>query len=134
MKKLLTILLIVAYGIATYGSTVYMHYCMGKLVNIEMTSAHNTTCKGCHQSKKTSEKSCCKSEFKQLKTDKEYEKGYYNYPFFSPHFLPNTNGYNEKVDIASIAIDRELVIHRNVGLPPPAIPIPIYILNCDYRI
>ncbi|WP_148661191.1 hypothetical protein [Flavisolibacter tropicus] len=44
MKKLLTLFVILVYGVASAGATLHLHYCCGKLDKISFSAAHNKDC------------------------------------------------------------------------------------------
>ena len=68
MKKLFFLIATFAYMISTSGATVYIHHCMGKVVdwNIQMADTH--ACDDCGMEKDNAN-SCCKDEVKVLKID-----------------------------------------------------------------
>lgn len=57
-----------AYMISTSGATLYVHHCMGKVVNWDMQMADTHTCDDCGMDKDKAN-SCCKDEIKVLKID-----------------------------------------------------------------
>lgn len=68
MKKFLILILTFTYFASTSGATVYMHYCMGKMVEWNVTGSEKEKCPHCGMDKsKKSDKGCCKDEHKQLK-------------------------------------------------------------------
>ncbi len=58
--------MLLLYGSATMGATVYMHYCMNKLTGISFWSSNGKQCSNCGMFKERSH-GCCKDECKQLR-------------------------------------------------------------------
>ena len=68
MKKFLVLILTFAYIASTSGATVYLHYCMGKMVEWNVMGNEKDKCPNCGMDKsKKDSKGCCKDEHKQLK-------------------------------------------------------------------
>src|SRR5690606_4173673 len=59
------------YFTAADGGTVYLHYCMGELVKVDLWEQESKTCGSCGMDKtKSDAKHCCKDEQKQVKLEK----------------------------------------------------------------
>lgn len=68
MKRFLTTILAILYMATATGTTVHLHYCMGKLVSaglIQYDDSH--LCGRCGMKKSSSKKGCCKDETKQFR-------------------------------------------------------------------
>ncbi len=75
LKKLLLILVLIAYLSSTIGATVSMHYCMGKLVGTEIGKAKQDKCPKCGMKEgKSNKKKCCSEKEYQVKIKSEHEK------------------------------------------------------------
>ena len=61
MKQFLILILSFTYFASTSGATVYMHYCMGKMVEWNVMGSEKNKCPNCGMDKKE-EKACCKDE------------------------------------------------------------------------
>ena len=112
------------YGISSSGATLYFHYCCGKLVNIEISSA-NAHCGDEHQK---GTKSCCKT--KQISSsDNSFD------------YFPSINKYqhvgiinNQVFNYSTFQFFKSnsfLIRSLPKSLPPP---LPIYISNRTFLI
>ena len=74
MKKFLILILTFAYLATTTGATVHMHYCMDKLVELNLWHSEKDQCNNCGMDKSETkdDKGCCKDEHKQVKVDKDH--------------------------------------------------------------
>lgn len=71
MKRFLILILAFFYFTTANGGTVYLHYCMGELVKVDLWEQESKTCGSCGMDKtKSDAKHCCKDEQKQVKLDK----------------------------------------------------------------
>lgn len=60
------------YMTVSSGFTVHLHYCMGELVESNLTHSDEPTCGGCGMEKEAiSSDGCCKDEHKQVKVDQD---------------------------------------------------------------
>lgn len=73
LKKLLLILVLVAYASSTIGATVSMHYCMGKLTGTSIGKTKQEKCPKCGLKQKKAKKSCCDNKEQQLKLKAEHK-------------------------------------------------------------
>lgn len=72
MKRLAIFLLLLLYVTVSSGFTVHLHYCMGELVESNLTHSDEPTCGGCGMEKDSSSNDgCCKDEHKQVKVDQD---------------------------------------------------------------
>lgn len=73
MKKFYATILAILYLSTSMGATVYLHYCMGKLVGWNVWHSSNSKCGNCGMEKSHDSMSdgCCKDEYKQIKNDKD---------------------------------------------------------------
>lgn len=86
MKKLLTLLLAMFYMGTSTGATFHMHYCMEKLVEVQLWHGEAEKCGKCeakHQHNEQCTKKCCKDEHKTVKLEKD-QKATEN----QLHFIP----------------------------------------------
>lgn len=67
MKKVILVFLTLLYGVMSSGITLNLHYCMGRLTNVEWGSV--STCASCGQKKMASH--CCtdKTQYVKLTVD-----------------------------------------------------------------
>ena len=72
MKKLLLSIVALIYLANVSGASLRLHYCMGKLVRIAVTSDAKKQCSHCGMEKAASaSKHCCKDEEKKISSDKD---------------------------------------------------------------
>jgi hypothetical protein len=72
MKKFLVLILSILYLGASTGTTLHLHYCMGKLVNGKMAHDDTARCSKCGMKKdRAAKKGCCKDEHKLVKIEKD---------------------------------------------------------------
>jgi hypothetical protein len=73
MKKIIVAILAVLYLSTSMGTTIYLHYCMGRLVDWSLWDRNSSTCSKCGMPKshKAANNGCCKDEYKQLKIEKD---------------------------------------------------------------
>jgi hypothetical protein len=131
MKKFLAATLAILYLSTLTGTTIYMHYCMGRLVEWGLRESNNSICSNCGMEKKPElSKGCCKDEYKQIKIDKD-------------HKLPlNYIRLNEaRAEAAPISLEYSTLTplfspagFTKINAPPPGCGIPLTLLNCIFRI
>jgi len=132
MKKILISILAVFYLVTSTGATIHLHYCMGKLVGIDLKHKPSERCGKCgmvikHHSKKHG---CCKDEFKQIKNDKDQNISVVEMDFFHPVMIPSSNFQSELFSI----IGSSVTTTYPVSNAPPLNSGSIYIRNCVFRI
>jgi hypothetical protein len=131
MKKFFAAILAVLYLGTSTGTTVYMHYCMGRVVEWGLRESNSSKCSKCGMKKKPeASKGCCRDEHKQVKIDKDQKA--------SPGF-----------QLSGIVLELVSVIYSDyvVSLlpalsenfqkshdPPPGYWHPLYIIHCVFRI
>ncbi len=126
MKRLLTFIIAIIYFCISSGFIMNVHYCMGKLSNVNIEIIPSTLC-GCG---KKETKGCCKTESKFYKITDNYEATYANFNITIPtHTLPTFYSHTHTVVTSTIATNI-----YNTHAPPIFRPQLIYILNCVFRI
>lgn len=128
MKKLFVILLLLSYGLSSFGMTLYVHYCCGKIDKVDLVPVENTQCP---IGKKATKKGCCDDRQVELKIKTNYKneasawlkcKGFNEVLFGSDFFTA-----------VFVAKDEALICSKVIS-PPFDTAIPIYKMNCIYRI
>ena len=72
MKRALTAILAVLYLSTSLGTTVHLHYCMGKLVDWDLQQTKNIKCSNCGMDRsENNQNGCCKDEYKKIKNDND---------------------------------------------------------------
>lgn len=75
MKRIFTTILAFLYLATTTGATVHMHYCMDKLVELNLWHSEEEQCSKCGMEKsQQSDNGCCKDEHKQVKVENDHVK------------------------------------------------------------
>lgn len=128
MKKISLILLTAIYSLSTLGIGVKQFYCCGKLKSTDITFVQKDSKDKCG---KGSMGGCCQTKFKSLKVKDTHiaadgisnpVKHFTNLHLFAPSFGVTVLA-NEPTPIANSS-----------HAPPAHYGIPVYILNCNFRI
>lgn len=131
MKKFIVLILAVLYLGTSTGATVHMHYCMDRLVDWALWPKKGDNCSKCGMSKTEKElaKGCCKDEQKQvkLKTDHKAAEGFQMFQMSSVAILP-LHFELSIINLPSVTEENPL------SHAPPRTPVPIFILNRNFRI
>ena len=132
MKRTLLIFLAVFYFGISQGATVYLHYCMGKLVQTGMTKSEGASCDSCGMtSKKANEKSCCKKESKQLKINEAQKMAPSHFQFEqAPIIVLKSFIWDAGYHALPIQLGKASLSNA----PPQWQDIPVFVRNCTYRI
>jgi len=132
MKKFIVAILATLYMSASIGATVNMHYCMGKLIGTDVFHfGKNDKCGTCGMVKGKSKKGCCNDEHKQFKlnTDQKIADNILKLALVSgTAVIPGYITYLETV-IPSVTEQ-----YPSANAPPRAQLVPLFILNCVFRI
>lgn len=130
-RALLTILTIFYLGVSS-GATLHFHYCMGELVKLSLLSEQKKSCDFCGMSsKEIQEKSCCKDNFSEAKVDQSKENSETVYQFKQLQQVILNKTLSE-VNYHPLPIETGKAALSNA--PPSLSDIPVFILNCTYRI
>ena len=106
-----------------------MHYCMGEFVDWKFSNDKGQNCANCGMKEAESE-GCCKHEQKFLKVDKAQKiTAAYQVPLFTSVELSHTF-FEVTPEYATSFIEAYPLIHT----PPSRQDLPIFILNCVFRI
>lgn len=129
MKKFLVTILAITYLTATSGATINMHYCMGKLMNWDMAQKQVAKCGNCGM-EKSGHKGCCKDEQKKLQIEKDQKASESVYQFHKASADAVTIVYPDIFVHFSSVATRNPVAHA----PPLIKAVPLFLLNCNFRI
>jgi hypothetical protein len=130
MRKLLVSILSIVYLTASTGTSVDMHYCMGKLVDWTFSHDDSGSCGSCGMEKKGSDNGCCKDEQKFVKNtiDQKAAGNDLQFLLFSPA-LP------EPGQCSAIAIPMaEALTFPRAHAPPLSRAASLHLLHCNFRI
>ncbi len=130
MKKVLITILAFTYLAVSSGATINMHYCMGKLMNWDLKQKQDAKCGTCGMGK-TGHKGCCKDKQTVLQIGKDQKISEPGFQVLknSPDAI---TGVCPVLPIAYIS----LIVTGNpvAHAPPQPGAVPIYMLNCNFRI
>lgn len=81
MKKFILSILASLYLLASSGTAVQLHYCMGKMVDWSLAHTSSASCNQCGMDKQESGNNCCKDEQKYIKSVDDQKAGSGQYVF-----------------------------------------------------
>jgi hypothetical protein len=126
MKKILSILLIMIYGTATFGMSVKEFYCCGKLKSVSVS--FNIFSK----SKQTKDDGCCKTKYHSAKV-KDNHIASDKVVFNAKKIVVAPVNFN--ILVPFVFANQKIVLSNEINGPPILYErVPVYILNCNYRI
>lgn len=129
MKKYLVAILAIVYLAASSEATINFHYCMDKLISLDLSHKKEGRCGSCGM-EKAGHKGCCHDEQMQVKIEKDQKASESSFQFLTifSHTFPATNTGILFV-YPSTVLD-ELIPHD----PPRLGALPLFVLNCNFRI
>jgi hypothetical protein len=126
MKKLLVILVMLAYGYSATGMTLHLHYCCGKLKSIEWSPV---TANECGEKHSMGSKPCCETkQISSKSTDQEYSLVVTDFVNSSKAFF---HVYADPLPVSIPSI--KPVLSGLTHSPPQSAP-PLFIQYCVFRI
>jgi hypothetical protein len=138
MKKIVVSILAIVYLSTSMGATVYLHYCMGRLVSWGLSEHSGKSCDFCGMQKKGTSgehvigmKGCCHDESRQIKNNKDQKTA--QEPFQVTKVtalvavLPQPV-WDDTV-VPSPAVSRPF----SHG-PPLTASVPVFLRNCNFRV
>ena len=129
MKKVSAILLLTVYALTTLGIGIRQFYCCGKLKSTSLTLVQEFKEK-CKNS--DGMKGCCKTQFKSLKV-KDSHINADGITVLVKHFT-ELHLATPLFEVKAPANEPVVVANASNAPPPKLHGVPIYILNCTYRI
>jgi len=132
VKKVIVTILSILYLTSTTGTSLHMHFCMGKLADWNLVHNESETCSKCGMDK-TDEKlnGCCKDEhkfFKNISDQKISETGFQFVKLFAT-IIPVT--FFEIPDASITTVTEENPVSH---APPRSCGAAVYIRNCVFLI
>lgn len=130
MKKFIVTILAILYLGVSSGATVNFHYCMGKLIELELVSNQFEKCSKCGMNKDKNT-DCCKDQYQKFKVEESQKVSQNVYQFNLPAsgFLFIT--FNEHSEGYVLSL-KENQPFRNLSQQTQNIP--VFIRNCNFRI
>lgn len=132
MKKFIVTILALIYLTATTGATVHLHYCMGELVELNLSPSETGKCGKCGMDKAPDvDNGCCKDEQNQVKVENDHYKSDVAFKAmdFVTFLLPIS--YTQIPPIILISTGEE---NLRSHAPPRSCYLAIYKRNCVFRI
>ena len=130
MKRFLVTILAIIYLAVSSGATVHLHYCMGKLRSWSLSDKGAAKCVSCGMHK-AGHTGCCHDELKQVKLEKDQKITDPSFLFLSISPLASPVTF----DNGSVIYSSSLVInYPTAHAPPRSGTVPVFVLNCNFRI
>lgn len=127
MKKLFLIILSILYLIVACGFVVNIHYCMGRVSNIDYAYNNSKTCGRCGMENKNG---CCHSEFKIIKISDDQQTAKANIHIVQQPAVINYFAVN----ILQVVQGLEKITSSQYYSPPDKRLSAIYLHDCVFRI
>ncbi len=134
MKKLLTLLLAMFYMGSSTGATFHMHYCMEKLVDIQLWHGETEKCGKCeakHAHNKQCNKKCCKDEHKTVKLEKDQKVAENTVHLMQLVAVTIPVAFPVLQDIQAVSLTAAFPVSN---APPRSSKVSPQILHCTFRI
>ena len=127
-KKFIIAILLIVYGVSSSGTTLYIHYCCGKLDKIDFSTSSNKNCPFASQS---FGKGCCDCKQVQIKIKSDHQ------PEYSAKNISKPISTNHILISATEIVSNTLpfsILSYSLTSPPFRENISLYKLNCVYLI
>ncbi|MBO9632391.1 MAG: hypothetical protein J7578_04690 [Chitinophagaceae bacterium] len=132
MKQLLVFILAFLYLASSAGATVHLHYCKGKLVDIQVGDHDKKPCNGCASKKENKcKKPCCKDEHRMVKLEKDHQKSAEGQFHFVQPVATIAAPFFEIASVYFLNDEAELPFSH---APPLIHPIQLHLLHCNFRV
>ena len=132
MKKFFATILAILYLSTSIGTTIHLHYCMGKLVEWSLWDKKGSICSNCGMERDPeSNNKCCKDHSQQIKIDKD-QKLSENYIQLN-EIIPGTTPINFSDYSISVLFFSPGRLAKVNG-PPLCRNTSLNIFNCVFRI
>lgn len=131
MRKAAAFILTFLYLSTVIGGTLHQHFCMGRLIGVDVWQQQTSAEKTCPQCGMTKKKGCCEDNDRLMKTEKQ------------PDILQSSVSVPQS-DVVAVknyycifqqsfnSLTSQTLVYNNS--PPGLAAVPIHILNCAYRI
>lgn len=132
MKKFLTLVLTFLYMGTSTGATFHMHYCMGKLVDVDLWHSEVKKCSKCGNDQSTiCAKKCCRDEHKTVKLEKDQKVTEHAVHAMQQTAIATPVSFANSPQAHIVSLVEEYPVNN---APPRSSKVPAHILNCTYRI
>ena len=131
MKKfLLGILTIFYFGVST-GATLQVHYCMGKMVDVNFVNKDSSHCHKCGMTKMNGKKGCCHDEQKVIKITSDQNSTEAAYQMVQ---LPSVAIIKHYAELQAILVSSFTENNTSSNSLFRDSQAAVYLRNCDFRI
>jgi hypothetical protein len=129
MKRVIATILAIVYLATATGTSIQLHFCMGKLVSCRLWHAEGPShnCPACGMVKK---KGCCEDQYRIIKTEKQYDTGLPAAAFALSFMMPYETAVRFPSPPANVPARHLSFIHS----PPGSNKVPLYLAHCVYRV
>jgi hypothetical protein len=130
MKKFLVSILAIFYLGTSVGATVNLHYCMGELVNWDLSVQDTHTCGNCGMEKvKNKKNGCCEDKQHILQVEKD-QKAESRFQTDAPVSVAVIHTYPSFIMPVTTSVTEEYPVSN----APPRSIVPVRIRYCIFRI
>lgn len=130
---MICILAILYIGSST-GAVVHMHYCMGKLVDMDLWHGQKANhCEKCgsKENSKSCNKKCCKDVHKLVKLDKDQKTAESTFQFVALTSFVTSDHFYDLPQVQTATLTQEYPV---TNAPPRSNKVQPYIILCTFRI
>ena len=130
MKRLLTSIIALIYFTVSSGMVMSVHYCMGKISDIQVNQVPEERCICGMSKKETSSKGCCKTEFTMVKLADTHKASSASYDIQTPVVLVSRS----LSQLEAPLYYTNTKVYSDIHGPPLLSEQDTYLLNCVFRI
>ena len=132
MKKFFATILAILYLATTTGATIHMHYCMDKLVELNLWHSEKDQCNNCGmETSQQADNGCCKDEHKQVKLENDHYKSGVAFQAVQSATITLPVDFLQIPLVAFSSVTEE---NPRSNAPPRSCGLAIYKRNCVFRI
>jgi|SRR5882757_5941891 len=138
MKKFLATILAIVYLSTSMGTTVHLHYCMGKLVAWGLLDHTSKDCTFCGMQNKpaadecmVTNTGCCRDEQMQIKSSKDVKLSQNSLELAKITVTIADVPYSAWIDPFVIS---PVLVQSLANGPPLTGDVPVFLRNCNFRI
>ena len=130
MKKFFVTIFAILYLAVSCGATVNMHYCMNRLMSWDLSPTSKSKCGSCGM-EKAGHKGCCHDEHKQIKIEKDQKASESS---FQKNITSTDAALTSLFSLAVVYPNSTVLDNPSTHAPPLSGAVPIFVLNCNFRI
>lgn len=130
MKRILVSIIALIYFTFSSGMVMSVHYCMGKISDIQVNQVPEERCICGMSKKETSSKGCCKTEFTMVKLADTHKASSASYDIQTPVVLVSRS----LSQLEAPLYYTNTKVYSDIHGPPLLSEQDTYLLNCVFRI